>query len=358
MHSYTSGSEKKFFAIFFFLVALLLMLAYAFLEDKAEDLDRKAKHDLYSYLVNYPWDVDFVTLGSSHGDNYVIHGSGIANINLAKAWTIPPVMYFKAKALLRYHPEVKVVYLEADEHHFFNGSIFDLSGLTPDEKRDHPIFQWARVFFDEEESLVFGEVSPEQKNPWLVFDESIKPVIVRRLMEGYFYRPDRKDLKKAVEANACDPAIYPDEPEIVSESTWSSRSPEDKATRIRDRGDAEFSLGQARPLSPFMTEYYEKTITLLQRAGVEVVLILYPRVPEYEAAMHPEIRRIHAEYLQKISKEYGLDILDTRDIAKYGEKIFEDQDHLAGPYWWLMGKRLVQDYCARTMAQPLLLDQH
>lgn len=359
MRSFTFDSDKRFLLAFLAFSALLATGFYFFVQSQAVFLAAQKKDDHYNYFVNLlahePLEMAYI--GTSHAEQWTIIGEPLV-VALTAPHTIPTVMYFKAKAIIKYHPEIKAVYLEADDHLFFNGTYYTLDGFTPEQKRNSKVFQWCARFIDgdEEAKEVFGEVAPPAGSPRLLLQEDVKPIVIKRIMANLLAQHEVAPpviTAAGRKGASCDFSQYPKDVDLSGESPWSARTQQDKDARMAAR-IKEHNLDQPGPMKESMLVYYEKTIKLLQDHHIDVILVLNPEFKAFEALKNPQGQKLHQEFLRGLADKYKLRILDFRGLSKYGERIFEDQDHLAAEFGWLVGKAVMQDFCSEELGRKAI----
>lgn len=348
-----SVSDRLFLLGVPILAILLAVLGYLWLGGKAHEmLSQKMndKHDNITRNLN-DWRIDFVVLGTSHS-NSVELPSGTHFFNLSEAHNIPTVMYFRAKTLLRHHPEARVVYLEADDHLFFNGQYYTLDGMDPVQKRQSKVFQWNAEFIDgdEEKEAVFGDVAPYVQERFLLLRDDIRPVILKRLV-GKFWSSSPAPMAKAQsvppDTAYCDSARFAPPVDLGEHSAWSARSTPEKRAMLEGRLK-EHNLHQPGPLKDTMMAYYDKTITLLKSHGIDVVLVRYPVVTEFATMKNPTGQQQYLDFLQHMMSKHQLRLLDLTGMAQYGERFFVDGDHVEERFQSVLGGAILQDFCTRA----------
>lgn len=295
------------------------------------------------------WEVDLVILGTSHSDLADIRGD-VHIYNLSSPHNVPTVMYFKAKTIIKSHPEVKTIYLEADDHLFFNGTYYNLDGFDPVQKRNSKIFEWNAAYIDsdDEKEKIFGNVAPYSQDKLMLLKEDVKPVIIKRVISNSLAEDVKsKPADAPVEQtrNFCDFSVYPDTVEISKESIWSARTQQDKQQRMLERLE-EHKLNSVGPLKDIQVEYYEKTIQLFLENNINVVLVFNPETSEFVQMKNPEGQKLHRDFIEKLAKKYQLRILDMQNLSKHGDRVFQDQDHIDGSFGWLVGRSIMQDFCS------------
>ena len=73
---------------------------------------------------------------------------------------------------------------------------------------------------------------------------------------------------------------------------------------------------------------YENTIKHALDNNIKVILIRHPITPEFSSLLDDKIKNDVNEYIQKISIQYNLKILDYRNVFKLKQYYFLNQDHL------------------------------
>mgnify|MGYP003377813968 CR=1 FL=1 len=315
-------------------------------------MTKQKADDEYNNFVRWHagTNLEIALIGTSHSRKWDIR-LGYPMGDLRKPHTIPTVMYFKAKTIIKYHPETKVVYLEADDHLFFNGEHYTLDGFTPEQKRNSKVFEWNGNFIDgdDEKHIVFGEVAPYSATPKLLLQDDVRPIVIKRIMANIYTGLKPAALSSApvnfVE-NWCNfSSLYPENVDLNHDSTWSIRTQQDKNERMANR-IIEHHLDQPGPMKDSMLVYYEKTIKILKDHNIDVVLVLNPEAKEFEARKNPEGQKIHQEFIHMLADKYQLRILDFRELSAYGDRFFEDADHVADDWGWVLGKKIMQDFCS------------
>jgi len=351
MRLFTSGSDKEFFIAFLALMALISVCFYFFVQGQAAIIAKQKIDGRYDQFVHSLDDrgIELALIGTSHAEQWEII-SPIHVGSLTNPHTIPTVMYFKAKTIIKYHPETKVVYLEADDHLFFNGEHYTLDGFTPEQKRNSKVFEWNGSFIDGDEEMeeVFGDVAPPSTSPSLLLQPDVSPVIIKRIIANVFSDYEPAQISRTMTSptgNACDFSMYPKTINVNQESLWSARSQQDKNERMASR-IVEHRLDQPGPMKDSMLLYYEKTIKLLKDHNIDVVLVLNPEAQEFEDRKNPEGQKIHQAFLHMLADKYELRILDFRELSAYGNRLFEDPDHIANDFGWVLGKGIMQDFCS------------
>lgn len=349
----TSVSDRVFLLGVPVLAVLLAALGYWWLDGKAREMLSQKMNDKYENLTKNlnDWRIDFVVLGTSHSNSMEMP-PGTRFFNLSEAHDIPTAMYFRVKTLLRHHPEVRVVYLEADDHLFFNGKYYTLDGMDPVQKRQSKVFQWNAEFIDgdEERDSVFGTVAPYVQEHALLLRDDIRPVILKRLM-GRYLSPPPTPIAKAQLAQSdtayCDPARFSPSVDLSKDSAWSARTAPEKRAMLVDRLN-EHNLNLPGPLKDTMMLYYDKTIALLKSHGIDVVLVRYPVVADFSAMKNPAGQQQYLHFLQEMVNKYHLRILDLTGMARYGERFFVDSDHVEERFQSVLGGAVLQDFCTKT----------
>lgn len=349
MRSFTFDSDKIFFVYLLLLIAVFTSVFYFYVENKAHSFASKNIDERYINFTNkknfHP--LEIVIMGTSHSErSYFFDNTYI--FNLAFPHSIPTAMYFRAKTLIKFHPEVKVVYLEADDHLFFNGKYYNLDGLNPTQKRNSKIFLSNSSYIDndDEKYKVFGEVAPYSKNNLMLLEDDVKPVIIKRIVNDLFSRNEYSIKVDSGNYNglSCDLSAYK-EMQINKESEWSKWDPDDKNKRYADR-IVEHNLNLHGPMKEMQLIYYEKTIAMLKKHNIDVVLVFNPVTNEFASMKNRDGQKLHQKFIYNLAEKYKLRVLDTRDLSNYGERIFEDGDHISHDYGWLLGERIIQDFCA------------
>ncbi len=317
-------------------------------------MTRQKKDGRYALFVEYTANtaIGAVMLGTSHTESVSFPVSSLAILPLSGPHTIPTVMYIKAKLITRFHPETRIVYLEADDHLFFNGPSYNLEGLSPVEKRNHKIFEWGGTFIDgdDEAKTIFGDVAPVASNPLLLLSSDVKPVVIKRIVANLLQQKTSVSVPATLDISAaCNPALYPDDPGLQQESDWSLRPLQDK-NRVISQVIEQHNLHLPGPLDTQMTLYFEKTIKVLKDHHIDVVLVNYPETAEFVARKNPQGQQAHEVFLQTLTNRYGLRRLDMRFLSSQGDRFFADQDHVAttnsapNPSTYI-ARLIMQDFC-------------
>ena len=181
----------------------------------------------------------------------------------------------------------------------------------------------------------------------MLLQDDVKPVIIKRII-NQFLEPATHAKPGWASGNdqpfSCDLSVYPDVPQLDGESNWSMRDNGDKMARMKSRL-AEHHLDQPGPMKDIQLIYYEKTIVLLKSHSIDVVLTLNPELPEFLRLKNPEGQKIHRRFIEEMAQKYHLRILDMSGLSHYGERLFQDQDHVDAPSGWLLGRSITQDFC-------------
>lgn len=342
-----SDSDHKFLLLFALIIPMLALGFYAVIERKSEILARQKMDGRYVDFVQTYANVqyDIVTLGTSHAE--LVSFAGVRHFPLSFPFSVPTITYIKAKIIAKHHPEVKVVYLEADDHTLFNGETYDLSKLSPEEKRNSKTFEWNGAFIDgdDEASSIFGEVAPASQDKFLLLKDDIKPIILKRVAAQLMHTgtPPKNESENTYKPS-CDMAQYPQEPDLSQETYWSRQTATEK-NRMADGVIKQHNLDKPNPLDPIQAQYFEKTIDLLQKNHIDVVLVQYPETAEFAAKKNQEGQMQYNNFIQSVSKKYNVRVIDMRGLSRYGSRFFQDQDHIDGRFILSIGKILMQDYC-------------
>jgi hypothetical protein len=353
MRLFTSGSDKAFLIQLPVIMAVLAAVFYWQAESLTRDMISKKMNDKYENLTQNlnDWRIDFVILGTSHS-NAVALPADIHFFNLSEAQNIPTVMYFRAKTLVRHHPEVRTVYLEADDHLFFNGEHYSLDGMDPVQKRNSKVFEWNSEYIDndEEKEAVFGEVAPYVQERFLLLRDDIRPVIIKRLVNRVWPDPAQGGLAKTQAVSAtvsdnCDLSHFPADMDLDTPSAWTARAEADRQLRMQIRLE-EHNLHLSGPMKDSMLVYYDKTIALLKAHHIDVVLVRYPVVETFARMKNSAGQKRYLDFIQQMADKHGIRILDLTPLSQHGERFFEDQDHVSHTLGWVLGKSIVQDFCA------------
>jgi len=351
MHLFTFDSDKRFLLVMFATLVVVASTFYFYVETKSELLARQKKDGRYIDFVETYADVkfDIVTLGSSHAERADL--AGVAKFPLSAPFSLPTVMYIKAKLIVKAHPEVKVVYIEADDHLLFNGPVYSLDGLDSEQKRKSKLFEWGGAFIDSdnEAEIIFGKVSPSSQDKLLLIKDDVKPVILKRIITNIYKTLSTTTQPVSLDnSNAdCTLADYPKQANLAQETYWSTRTDSER-DRQANVVIAQHKLDQANPLDNTQALYFEKTIQYLRSHNIDVVLVHYPESPEFVAKKNPEGQKQYEHFLQSLVKKYHLRTVDMRGYTKYGDRFFDDQDHVDSHFQLFIGKALMQDYCANV----------
>lgn len=354
----TSVSDKWFFIA---VLCLCLGIAggfYVVVEQRAEQLASQKRDARYNELIDPQSgrQLGMVLLGTSHTESVILPLAVNTAFYLSAPHTLPPVMYLKAKLIARHHPEVRVVYLEADDHLFFNGPAYSLEGMDPAAKRSSNVFKWNGAFIDSdaESATIFGDVAPYTANPLLLLNDDVKPVLLKRIVGSLFRQQPVASATATAGLEAgitrsCDPALYTAQPDLTQDTLWSAISALEKQRQllgvIHDH-----KLESPGPLDNSMQHYFEKTIQTLKSHGIDVVLVQYPETAEFVAAKHPAGQQLYETYIDHLAAAYGLRTLDLRYFSAMGPRFFNDQDHPYAPHTetspgFAVGKAIMQDFC-------------
>lgn len=351
MPLFTSDSDKKFFLLFFTTLIIVAAVFYFYVEKKSELLAQQKKDGRYIDFVetyaNQKYDI--VMLGSSHAETARLFG--IQAFPLSAPFSLPPVMYMKAKLITKTHPEVKAVYLEADDHLLFNGPIYNISQLSPEEKRKSKVYEWGAAFIDsdDEAKIIFGDVAPSSDNHFLLLADDVKPIILKRIITGIL-----KNAPVTVPSTTsadCTFSEYPTQMDLIPETYWSRQTPAER-DRQANVVIAQHKLDDPKPLDETQILYFEKTIRHLQNHNIDVVLVQYPESSEFVAKKNPEGQKQYEELIQSLQAKYHLRKVDMRGYSKYGEHFFDDQDHIDSRFGFVIGRQLAEDFCVHVAKRP------
>lgn len=246
---------------------------------------------------------------------------------LAGAYTVPPVMYYKLKRAIEKIPSLKILYLEADYHLFFNGQEY---------QRKNGIPRWA-AFFDDQAIQEFGPLygAPKQGQLYFIQDD-VAPILLKRILrEAYIAAFHEKDKSSAsmLGKNLCDQRTWQENSIQLKDylqfqefqwNTWSAEQRESSAiNRITT-----FGLVKGARINNQMMDAYRRTIELAREHHLRVVLVRMPLAEIYRANIPKEVVDQVDAYLQGLVGEFGLQMFDFRSAFDGHGEWFDNQDHL------------------------------
>lgn len=346
MRLYTSVSDK------FFLAALLISasaLAYTFyyLAERFSEtmLMEKSNWRVASLKIEAPLS-EFAVIGTSHADSHLMPDN-MHYIRLTGGHNLPPAMYYESKALLEYPTSLKVVYIEADDHVFMNGPSYGIKKTSDTAFTESPMYRSWHDYFDEEGKATFGASKENTAlHELLSLQPDIKPILLKRITQKIFERLGTKNSggNHTNSISTCTAASTIQQPDISKDTYWSRLQGQDRSFELIGRLSG-FSLDKPSPISPLMTEYYEKTIQLFLDHGISVVLVRFPMAPDFQKGIHPENTKAIAAYLDNLRKKNNIPMLDLTYLTEKGDRFFENEDHVHHDFFPLIGQLIIKDFC-------------
>ena len=326
---FTTASNVKFFFVLLCLTVAMAMFGLFFMEGKAQDLILK-KDDEYNNFLVAAKDKNVALIGTSHSAVSLSYFSNREEVlDLSGAYTIPTVMYFKLKRTLEKAPHLKILYLEADYHLFYEGPIY-----TSD--RSDGVRRWS-AFFEPFAEKELGELYAAPTT-FVSFDPDTAPILIKRIIEDYVrpFIPSQnhsqdQSLKKFY--SMCDDDSWSSfinkakKNIVVDHKYWHDLTENDKYKSAKGRQTEGFGMIDNSKPSSLMLDYYQKAIKLAKDNDISVVLIRNPLPKEYLESIPENIINDTDRYLQKLETKYGLDILDYRYFINKSE-MFYNADHL------------------------------
>lgn len=346
MRLYTFVSDKVFLATLLVSAATLAASFYYFADSFAETMLMEKNNGAIVSLKIESERSEFALMGTSHATGHIMP-AGLHYINMTGGHNLPPAMYYEAKALLKYATTIKTVYLEADDHLFTNGPAYNIKTNSEDGAVRNSMYEVWQAYFDEEGKSIFGSNTEKTAfNELLLLQPDIKPILLKRMAGKVFQQSAQKSAGNDPKNNtsACATTSALQQPETSKETYWSRLRREERALALIRR-ISDFALDKPTPLSPLMTEYYEKTIQLFLDHGIAVVLVRFPMAPDFQKGVHPENTKNINAYLDNLRKKNKLPMLDITYLSGNGDRFFENEDHVHPDFFPLIGKIIVKDFC-------------
>ena len=286
-------SNKKFLSIVFVITLFFVIIQFIVLEyytrEKMVVMDEQTKSLISKH--NYK----LALLGTSH-TNYGQEMNQIDSemFDYGSAYTYPIIMYQKIKKLIDLNPNLKYLLVEADYHQFYEFSFTDSSIYT-------------------EYAFLLKGIETGNENLFYSLNREIAPTLHEKILLSIKSRimglgKSEKDVTK-------------------KEGDWSrlTQSVRNKTNMGRYNF---FKFTNDKKMNKNSVDYYQKTIELAQKNNIEVILIRHPLSNEYLGNMYENMKIDVEQYLNILSKQYNLKILDFRYIFKNKQELFSNQDHL------------------------------
>jgi len=330
---FTTVSNIKFFFVFLCLFVAIAMFGFMFMEGKAEEMILMKENEHYNFLI-VGKEKNVALIGTSHSVGSLSYFSNKEEIlDLAGAYTIPTVMYFKLKHTLVKVSHLKTLYLEADYHLFYEGPLY-----TSD--RSDGVKRWSD-FFEPSSGNVLGELYAVSKPRFYSIERDTAPILIKRIIADYLKRLKILSTKNLSSIrpqkkffNMCDDDLWSSfineakKNIVVDNKYWYDLTKNDKYKAAKGRQTEGFGMIDNAKLSSLMLDYYQKAIELAKDNNVSVVLIRNPLPKEYLESIPENIINDTDQYLEELEKKYGLDILDYRYIFSNKTEMFYNEDHV------------------------------
>jgi hypothetical protein len=346
MRLFTSVSDKVFLVTLLLSAAILAYVFYCIAEGFSETMLMEKNNWRMDVLKIEASQSQFALLGTSHADSHSMP-EGANYTKLTGGHNLPPAMYFETKSLLKHPTTIKVAYIEADDHLFMNGSSYNVKISSEKNTEKNYMYENWNYYFDEEGKKAFGSNSKKPGLMDIVFlQPDIKPILLKRMSNKLFFNvsSDKNPGGTAAPMDICKAYKTPEEPDISGETYWSHLTSEERENEVTARVKG-FALKQPSPISPLMTEYYEKTIQLFLNHGIQVVLVRFPMSSEFKNGVHPDNTAAISKYLGELRQKHNLPLVDMGYMSKYGEKFFSNGDHADKKFFPLIGQLIINDFC-------------
>ena len=348
MRLFTSVSDKNFLVTLLFSAAILAAFFYYLAESFAETMLMEKKNQRVDSLRIEASQSEFALIGTSHADSHSMP-DGMHYIRLTGGHNLPPAMYYEAKALLKYATSVRTVYIEADDHVFMNGPSYNVKKIQGDNISESYMYKSWHDYFDEEGKEIFGNKTKKDAIiSSLALQQDVKPILLKRITKRVFHNIfDNTQENHAEEKSiSCENNMEIAEPDLTKETYWSRMQGEKREIELMSRLGG-FSLEKPSPLDPLMVEYYEKTVRLFLDEGIQVVFIRFPLSQDFQARVSPENTLTIKNYIDNLREKNNIPILDLGYLSKYGDRFFENEDHVHKDFFPLIGALIIDDFCKK-----------
>ena len=302
LNSYISISKNKLFvrsaiSVLFLIIILHLMFF--------ENFSRKVlKNDLstkiFHYIQNEGERIKVSAIGTSHtGDSLRMNEDYFFNYARSSTW-YPDVAYAKVSHLLKYAPNLKVLFLEVDHISILG---YDHTIHTPrPQKYLYLLNHVSHTLYDEKKSNLDDEQSPF----FVSLQTDVAPVIHRKFFQSYLMGRGKK--KEEV-------------------SPWETLTAKERIKSAKKR-TRNYRIDTPSNIDKAVRDYYSRAILRAKEQGVKVYLIFNPQTKEYLAEIIEENNQRVDYFVSTLAREMNVTVLDYRHYFESDESFFENQDHL------------------------------
>ena len=307
----TSDSRyRNFLWMFLSLSLVTVAVHFALMEWFSRTAYQRLTERKYYELLDRVGEIEVGIIGSSHA-RAGLRTNRVEVANLGMGGSYPSVMYFKTKFLIKRAQNLRMLVLEADDHLFFS------HGIDVDKSR-------FEMFYDEPIPPELGKhFESREETPWHSMRSDIAPVIHRA---GFVYLFGIEDPALGPKARRMKRKAK-NAPKSGHKSEWTNLAQEER-TRLGIMRSIHFRINYQDEMVDGMKAYYERTVRMATDAGIRVVLVRFPISREYRHAIHAENARKVSRYLQKLSTQADIPLLDLSAEFTNETWNFFNVDHL------------------------------